>query len=279
MRTSRMLEMIYLLLEKRQMTSKELAEHFNVSTKTIYRDVEDLAKVGIPILMQQGVNGGIVLSDEYALNKTKLSNLETDSLLNALADLKRLPNAKLDYALGMLKQYFNESGTMWVNTNDVSLGIHDKFHQVKVAIIECNVIEFDYYTGKDFAKYHVEPYELRIKDDIWSVIVRNIRLNKFEELYLARMKDIEVKSKQFARREIPEEFIGKYVGKTRLVSFEVLELSDEILNRFPIENIQFIDDKVYLNLEIREIRDLDRIVSNYSNLKLIEKNTNKKTPI
>jgi len=278
MRTSRMLEMIYLLLEKRQMTSKELAEHFNVSTKTIYRDVEELAKVGIPILMQQGVNGGIVLADEYAVSNTKLSSLESESLIKALEDLKRLPNAKLDYALSMLKQYFNEAGTMWVNTNDVSLDIQSKFHQVKVAIIECNVIEFQYYTGKEFIRCHVEPYELRIKNDIWSVIVRNINSNAFEALYLSRIKDIVVKGKQFARREMSEEFVEKYTGKTRKVNFEVLELTDEMLNRFPIENIRFVEDKAFLSLEIKEVEDLERILSSYSTLKLVEDDTNKKIP-
>ncbi len=276
MRISRMLEMIYLLLKKRQMTSKELAEHFNVSTKTIYRDVDELANVGIPISMQQGVKGGIVLNDDYAINKTKLTSLETESLLKALEGIKKLPNAKLNYVLGMLKQYFNEAGTLWVNTNDVALDMQNKFHQVKSTIIECSVIDFQYYNGREFIKYHVEPYELRIRNDIWSVVIRNISTGIFEELYIARIKDIIVKSKHFSRREIPQEFLKKNTDISKVVRFEILELSDEILNRFPIEDIKFIEDKIYLDMKVTEIEENERVISRYNNLRLIGNDEDKK---
>lgn len=248
--------MIYLLLNNRQQKAQDIADHFGVSTKTIYRDVETLAKAGVPVSMQQGIGGGIVLSENYAINKTKLTASEEAVLMKALDDIKKLPNAQLDYALKLLKQYFNEAGTLWVNTDDVSLDMQDKFHSVKAATIEKRVIEFEYYTGQKYKQYRVEPYELRLKGEIWTVLVRQIKTDSFEEVYLSRMKDIETKAKHFTRREIPDEFGKRYGGNVIEVCFEVVELTEEILNQFPIENFVFRDDQTLLNLKVKTHGDV-----------------------
>ena len=256
MRTSRIIEMIYLLLNNRQQKAQDIADHFGVSTKTIYRDVETLAEAGVPISMQQGIGGGIVLNDNYAINKTKLTVSEEVVLMKALDEIKKLPNAQLDYALKLLKQYFNEAATLWINTDDIALDIQDKFHNVKVAIIEKRVIEFDYFTNLKFIKYRVEPYELRLKGDVWKLLVRHIKTDCFEEVYLARMKDIDIKTKCFTRRELPVEYGKRYGGTINEIRFQVTELTDEILNRFPIENFEFKEDQIFLTLKVKAYEDV-----------------------
>lgn len=267
MRTSRILEMIYLLLNNRQQKAQDIADYFGVSTKTIYRDVETLSEAGIPISMQQGVGGGIVLSENYAINKTKLTASEEKVLMKAIEDIKKLPNAQLNYALKLLKQYFNEAGTMWINTNDIALEIHDKFHLVKAATIEKRVIEFDYYIDRKFVKHRVEPYELRNDGEIWTLIVRHIKDGVFEEIYLARMKNIEVKTKHFSRRDLSDEFSKKYDGEVKVISFVVEELTDDLLNRFPIECFEFKGDSVVLNVKVKNDFEVQKILSTYINLK------------
>lgn len=270
MRTSRIIEMIYLLLNNRQQKAQDIADHFGVSTKTIYRDVETLAQAGVPITMQQGIGGGIVLSENYAINKTKLTTSEEVVLMKALDDIKKLPNAQLDYALKLLKQYFNEAGTLWINTDDVALDIQDKFHLVKTATIEKRVIEFAYYMDGQFSNYRVEPYELRLKGELWALLVRQIKTDIFEEVYLARMKDIEIKTKHFKRRELPDEFGKRYDGVVKDICFEVVELSDEILNRFPIESFEFENNQILLNLKVRNDENELRIQELFPNLKYID---------
>ncbi len=266
MRTNRIIEMIYLLLNNRQQKAQDIADHFKVSTKTIYRDVETLAKAGIPISMQQGIGGGVVLSENYAINKTKLTASEEDVLLKALDEIKKLPNAQLDYALKLLKQYFNEAGTLWINSDDVSLDMQDKFHLIKAAIIEKRVIEFAYYNAEKFKKFSVEPYELRLKGEIWTVLVRQIKADYFEEVYLSRMKDIEIKTKHFTRRELPDEYGKRYRSTVKEICFEVVELTEEILNRFPIENFEFKDDQTLLNLKVKTQEDVLMIERYYPEL-------------
>jgi predicted DNA-binding transcriptional regulator YafY len=267
MRTSRILEMVYLLLNNRQQKAQAIAEHFSVSTKTIYRDVETLAEAGVPVSMQQGVGGGIVLSENYAINKTKLTTSEEKVLMKAIDDIKKMPNVQLNYALKLLKQYFNEAGTMWVNTNDIALEMHDKFHVVKVATIEKRVIEYDYFGGGKFTKKIVEPYELRNDGNLWTLLIRNVKDGTFEEIYLARIKNIETKSKYFSRRELPDEFRKKYDGNVKVISFVVDELTDDLLNRFPIECFEFNDDLVVLKLRVKEDFEVQKLISRFAELK------------
>ena len=269
MRTSRMIEIIYLLLNNRQQKAQDIADHFGVSTKTIYRDIETLAQAGVPISMQQGIGGGIILSDNYAINNTKLTSSEEVVLMKALDEIKKLPNAQLDYALKLLKQYFNEAATLWVNTDDIALDIQDKFHVVKVATIEKRVIEFAYYKDGELKKYSVEPYELRLKGEIWTILVRQIKSDSYEEIYLSRMKDIEIKTKHFTRRELPDEYGKRYGVTVKEICFEVVELTDEILNQIPIENFEFKDDQIVLNLKVKNYEDALMIQRRFSVLKYV----------
>ena len=84
MKINRLFEIIYLLIEKESITAKELAEKFEVSTRTIYRDVEILSSVGIPIYMTKGRGGGIALLPNYILDKTVLTDKERENILSSL---------------------------------------------------------------------------------------------------------------------------------------------------------------------------------------------------
>ena len=69
MKINRFFEIVYILLDKEKVTAKELADHFEVSTRTIYRDVADLSAGGIPIYMSKGKNGGYPYSPTTFLIK------------------------------------------------------------------------------------------------------------------------------------------------------------------------------------------------------------------
>ena len=72
MQINRLFEIIYILLSKKSITAKELAERFEVSVRTIYRDIDTLSSAGIPIYASQGKGGGISLLDDYVLDKSVL---------------------------------------------------------------------------------------------------------------------------------------------------------------------------------------------------------------
>ncbi|VDN49298.1 putative HTH domain protein [Petrocella atlantisensis] len=269
MRTSRILEMVYILLNERHQKAEELANHFGVSVKTIYRDVDTLAKAGIPISKQQGVNGGIVLNEKYAINKSKLTPSEEKVLMQSLEEIKKLPNAQLEYALKLMKQYFNEAATLWVGTDEVCVNMQEKFGTVKRATIEKNVIEFKYYSNGIFHDYRVEPYELRIKNGIWKVLIRSIKQRTFEEIYLARMSSIEIKSKIFSRREVPIDFQNTAVKKLKVVKFFVDGDIEKLLDVYPIECFDLEQDKSVLTLKVASYEKAEELLRSNPTWELI----------
>ena len=73
MQIDRLFQIVLILLNKKTITAKKLSEHFNVSIRTIYRDIEALSFAGIPIYSLRGKNGGIKLLESYVLDKSLLS--------------------------------------------------------------------------------------------------------------------------------------------------------------------------------------------------------------
>ena len=90
MKNNRLFGIIYLLLSKETMTANELSEYFEVSTRTIYRDIETLSELNIPIYMSKGKNGGIHLLNNYKLDKTLLTDQEQNQILFSLQGVNKL---------------------------------------------------------------------------------------------------------------------------------------------------------------------------------------------
>lgn len=97
MRDSRLFRILYYILEKGKVTANELSEKFEVSVRTIYRDIDVISSAGIPIYATQGKGGGIEIADDFVLKKSLLSEKEQEQILVALKGLE-----------GINKQYENE---------------------------------------------------------------------------------------------------------------------------------------------------------------------------
>lgn len=90
MQINRLFEIVYILLERETVTAKELAERFEVSTRTIYRDIEILSQAKIPVYANKGKGGGISLLSDYVLDKSILSEEEQNQILFALQSMRKL---------------------------------------------------------------------------------------------------------------------------------------------------------------------------------------------
>lgn len=87
MSDSRLFRLLYLLLENRQMTAGELAQRLEVSTRTVYRDVDALSQAGVPIYATQGKGGGVALMEHYTLDRAAFTEEEQARLLTALRSM------------------------------------------------------------------------------------------------------------------------------------------------------------------------------------------------
>ena len=111
MKIDRLIGILSILLQKDSATSPELARQFEVSTRTIHRDIEALSKAGIPIATKQGANGGISIMENYKLNKTLLTDMELKDILAGLRSLDSVNGTKrygqLMEKLSVGSSYFN----------------------------------------------------------------------------------------------------------------------------------------------------------------------------
>ena len=97
MQIERLVQMIFYIVNHGHVTAKELSNHFNVSTRTIYRDINTLTIAGIPIISTKGTGGGISLIEGYMIDKSLLSKEEQQSVYQGLQILQatRYPNAEM----------------------------------------------------------------------------------------------------------------------------------------------------------------------------------------
>jgi len=203
----RQFEIMYLLLNKKNTTAKDLAEHFGVSQRTIYRDIDTLCLAGIPIYTEKGKGGGINLLPEFVLNKSILNEQEQNEILSSLQALAGVKAAETDQILKKLSVIFNKSAVNWLevdfsnwNCNNGSL-----FKDFRTAILEKRIAEFDYYSSSgEKTCRNIEPIQLWFKYRTWYVkgfclTKQNMRIFK-----LTRIKNLKITDTYFSERALQE---------------------------------------------------------------------------
>lgn len=117
MQESRLFKIVYYLLDKGKVTAPELAEKFEVSTRTIYRDIDALSGAGIPIYAETGRNGGIYLMNGFVLDKVVLSEEEKQEILTALQSINTIQSVNNSQTLQKLSAMFNINSENWLEVD------------------------------------------------------------------------------------------------------------------------------------------------------------------
>lgn len=247
MQINRLFEIVYILFNKKTITAKELSEHFEVSQRTIYRDVDTLCAAGIPIYTNKGKGGGISLLPEFVLNKSLLSDAEQNQVLSSLQSLKVLSVPGADSVLSKLAALFNKSNTSWIDVDFSNWSNDDnereKFKLLKNAILENKIIEFEYYSsyGEKSARA-VEPLKLVFKGQGWYVY-GFCRLKKDYRMFkITRMRNLLISGDSFDR-DIPEDIWkdsrASYTNKMTTLILKIdNKMAYRLFDEFPPENIQ-----------------------------------------
>lgn len=235
-----MIETTVLLLNRKAVTAGELARRFDVSTRTIYRDIAELSLAGIPVYMTKGKGGGISLVQEYALDKTILSERDRESIILALRTLQvtKHPGAvsALEKVAALLSGRSGDSGHEWVRVDLTRWGSDpnesDKFARVRAAILDRRVIAFVYVDSSgNRTEREVEPLTLVYKGLAWYLYCYCRLRGDFRLLRISRIKGLNVRDERFERRVPPANASLNYEDPTKRVLHLRLRFGPDVMHR------------------------------------------------
>lgn len=172
MQINRLFEIIYLLLDKKSMTAQELADHFEVSKRTILRDIDTLSMANIPVYAAQGKGGGISIMKGFVLNKTALTENEQNQILIALQSLKATNYADSGDVLIKLGALFQKPNIDWIEVDFSRWGQgatdNAKFDLLKRSIVNRTAVQFEYVSSYgEVSMRKVYPLKLVFKSKAW----------------------------------------------------------------------------------------------------------------
>ena len=202
MRDSRLFRILYYVLEKGKVTANELSEKFEVSVRTIYRDIDVISSAGIPIYATQGKGGGIEIADDFVLKKSLLSEKEQEQILVALKGLEGINKQYENELLTKLSAFFKIKNTNWIEvdfTNWQKDNEYDElFNDIKSAIINKNIISFKYFSSNEKeTSREVKPIRLLFKGWDWYVYTFCLLRNEFRYFKLSRIRDLKILDENF----------------------------------------------------------------------------------
>lgn len=212
MKLDRLIGILSILLQQEKVTAPYLADKFEVSRRTINRDIENLCKAGIPIVTTQGVGGGISIMEGYVIDRTLLTSSDMQAVLAGLRSLdsvsgtnrygqlmEKLSAGASDVIAG--DQYMLIDLASWRKTD-----LAPKIELIHGAIGRCERLTFSYCAPKGESKRRMEPYYLLFQWSSWYVWGWCLEKKDFRMFKLIRMDDLKLCGEFFERKQdvLPE---------------------------------------------------------------------------
>ncbi len=241
MQINRLFETLYILLDKKTVTAKELADKFEVSVRTIYRDIEILSAAKVPIYTSKGKGGGISLLDDYVLNKFLLSEGEQNQILFALKSIEKLTNQDGKDILEKMSVIFNKNNTNWIEIDFSDWGANNQdesFNLIKEAILRKKALEFVYYNSKGIeSKRVVYPLQIYFKSRAWYLRAFCKGKHDYRLFKISRISEIKILNESYIK-DLPSEIKKDITVKTINLELEISkEMSYRVYDEFKKENI------------------------------------------
>ena len=175
MKIDRLIGILSILLQEEKTTAPELAERFEVSRRTINRDIEDLCKAGIPIRTTQGTGGGISIMDGYRMDRTILTSKDMQMILTGLRSLDSVTGSRY---YGQLMEKIQAGSSEFISGKESMLidlsswykgSLAPKIEVIQDAIENRHLLEFKYYAPTGESNRTIEPYYLVFQWSSWYV--------------------------------------------------------------------------------------------------------------
>lgn len=264
---NRLFQIVYLLMEKTQMTAGELAEILEVSERTIYRDIDKLTMAGIPIYTNQGKGGGISILPNYVLDKTVLTTEEKNKIMESLNALEAV-SLDDDDSMSKLRSFLGKQYQDWIEIEFSSWGNSRedavKFEQIKNAILERYYMKIIYSGNQEsMVERKIKPIKLCFKQQAWYLYAYCCLREDYRFFKLRRISQMEIMDVHFET-----ETVGKVLSKgndwysdNQNSLIVTLEIGREMAYRAYEElNDLEVSDKGSLICDV-EVSDMDWFIS------------------
>lgn len=245
MQESRLFKIIYYLMENGKSTAPELAEKLEVSIRTIYRDIDIISSVGVPIYVTTGRNGGIQIDDSFVLDRLILSDKEKEDIITALKSVSIVDDRNSD-TLSKLSAIFNTKNEDWLEVDFSRWGNkaqdNTMFQKLKEAIISRKMLCIVYAnTRGEVIERVICPLKMVYKAKNWYIKSFCMNKSDFRIFKLTRIIQARDMEKNFDPMEFPQE------KKEMKVNYE------NVILRFP----QRMAYRIYDEFEVDEIHQDD----------------------
>jgi predicted DNA-binding transcriptional regulator YafY len=215
MKINRLISIIMLLLEHKTISAAELARTFEVSKRTIYRDIEIINEAGIPIITYPGINGGIGIMEAFKVDKRLFSESDLTTLIIGLTGMHSvLDNNETKQAMAKLKALIPKDKQNEIDelTNRIAIDlsswqkdiIREGYLQtINLAIDERKILSFDYSDSKgDISSREVEPYRLLHKGNSWYLQGFCLSRQEMRTFRFSRIRKLITSDRNFTPRKI-----------------------------------------------------------------------------
>lgn len=211
MKIDRLMGVLTVLLRNGSVTAPYLAAKFEVSRRTVGRDVDALCRAGIPVVTRQGGGGGISIADGFRLDKSVLTADELASVVAALRGMgsvleKPVIERTLDKLSANKESVISLKEPVVINLASHYKGsLTEKIELIKRAVKEQRIVEFDYYYEKGQSARRAEPYFVVFQWTAWYLFGYCLDCKDWRMFKLQRLWGLKLSDKTFAPREIPPE--------------------------------------------------------------------------
>ena len=214
MKVDRLVSIIMMLLDKKRIGAQELASMFEVSSRTIYRDIEAINMAGIPIRSISGVGGGFEIMPEYKIDKKVFSTADLSAILMGLSSLSNMVRGdELVSALAKVKSFIpaEKAKDIEIKTNQICIdlspwignrNIRPYLETIRTALQDCKLLSFEYtaHRGNKTVRT-VEPYQLVLKSSYWYFYGYCCTRNDYRVFRLSRMSKLQMEQETFVPRD------------------------------------------------------------------------------
>lgn len=209
MKIDRLLGILTVLLQKDKTTSAELSERFEVSRRTIARDINDLCTAGIPIITEQGKGGGISIMEGFKIDRTLLSKDDLKSIFTGLKSLDSVSEGS-QYQLLMDKLSVKKADDP-KNTDPIIIdlgefdkgAVSEKIEFIKHSIQQRDIISFRYYAPNGESERIIEPYHIVYQWHGWYVWGYCIDRKDYRLFKITRLYELKTVGEKCEDREVP----------------------------------------------------------------------------